>query len=414
MSWLRACVVFILIIGGQTPTGLSCPFCSLMGSTITLDIEQAQIAFVGVAQADGRFAITRILKGEDLLQIPPDGLEVSAAKPNTPTLVLGNRLEAGTFDWQDIRAINRAEFDYVVGALAATQSESVDLAFFFPFLGHARQSISDDAYYQFARSSYANIREHQAFYDRDRVVELIVSKDTMPELRLLSFTLLGIVGNEGDAHLALDFIERDDAASSRSLAGVMSSYLALAGEEGLAQLQEKYLKNHDARYELVHSAIEAIRFHLKETDQLDRQQLLNALHSVIENREISDVVIPDLIDAQDWTVIDKVAELFREAPDDKRWIRVAAAKYLMAAPADESQSVIDELREIDESAFIQAKTGKAPIPKETPPASNPASRSFFDWATVFLASPLLATAVIAVVIAMILISLLRLFSKKKA
>ena len=211
---LLLCLVAVLL---PRHAARACPYCSLMGSTITLDVENSQIVFVGSVQDDGTFHIDHFLKGEELLQESPEGLRLESTPRNVPVLVFGNQLEGGSFEWQETRTIGSSVFQYLVGALAALAQEPTDIAYFYPMLGHERTAIADDAFYQFARADYSILEGAKEHFDVQRLIEMISSPNTMPELRELAFKLLGMVGTESDAHLPLAEIESADAGSRRKL-----------------------------------------------------------------------------------------------------------------------------------------------------------------------------------------------------
>ena len=389
----------------------ACPYCSRLGSTITLDVEEFPIVVFGVRQPDGTFEVHRVLKGDEFLDAS-EAIAIPDAQPNLATLAFGESID-GSIAWTKAQPIEMAEFRYLLGALDALAQDPIAIRYFYPYLGDRRPAIADDAFYQFARTDYAVLDQAKGQFDRDHLLEIIASPDAMSELRELAYKLLGMVGNEGDAHLPLAVIQAPDAANQRSLKTLIASYLALAGDAGLQRIENEYLANLEAKYELTHAAIEAIRFHLEETNRFERRQLLDSLHIVLGNAEISDVVLPDLINAKDWTAIEKVAELFRNARADQRWVRVAAAKYLLAAPPKAVANVVSELRELDSSAFVEAETGKPSVPTNTARDTSAASRSAIDLLTGFLASPTIAAATIASVMAMLAIVAVRFFSKKK-
>jgi hypothetical protein len=78
-------------------------------------------------------------------------------------------------------------------------------------------------------------------------------------------------------------------------------------------------------------------------------------------------VIPDLARWQDWSVMDRLVKLFKNADDDSIWVRVPVINYLRACPLPEAKQHIEELAKIDPEAVKRASQF-FPIGAATPPA----------------------------------------------
>ena len=55
--------------------------------------------------------------------------------------------------------------------------------------------------------------------------------------------------------------------------------------------------------------------------------------------ELADLVIPDLSRWEDWTVMDRLVELFEKADDESNWVRVPVINFLRACPLPEADAV---------------------------------------------------------------------------
>ena len=113
----------------------------------------------------------------------------------------------------------------------------------------------------------------------------------------------------------------------------------------------------------------ALRFHGTDGGVIDRQPVLESLRLILDRPELADLVIPDLARWEDWTVMDKMAQLFRSADEKSSWVRVPVINYLRACPLPEAGQLLDELKELDPVAFKRA-TQFFPIPQ---PASSESS-----------------------------------------
>ena len=69
---------------------------------------------------------------------------------------------------------------------------------------------------------------------------------------------------------------------------------------------------------------------------------------------MADMIIPDLARWEDWSVMEKLVRLFKEADEDTNWIRVPIITYLRACPKPEAKKHIEELAKIDPNAVRRA------------------------------------------------------------
>ena len=71
---------------------------------------------------------------------------------------------------------------------------------------------------------------------------------------------------------------------------------------------------------------------------------------------MADMVIPDLARWEDWSVMDRLVQMFKECDSDEtRWVRTPIISYLQACPKPEAKTFIAELREIDPDAAKRAE-----------------------------------------------------------
>jgi hypothetical protein len=148
--------------------------------------------------------------------------------------------------------------------------------------------------------------------------------------------------------------------------------LTLKGDAGLPLVEELFLKNKNSPYADTYSAIMALRFHGTEGGVLDRKNIVKSMHHILERPELADLVIPDLARWEDWTPMDRLVQLFKEANEESSWVRVPVINYLRACPLPEAAKKLEELEKIDPKAVQRAKTF-FPIPQPTP-ATNDSSQ----------------------------------------
>ncbi len=85
----------------------------------------------------------------------------------------------------------------------------------------------------------------------------------------------------------------------------------------------------------------------------------------------------DLARWQDWTVIDRVVELFKNTDrQTASFVRVPAINYLRACPLPRAKTLVEELRKIDPSAVASSEEQYAiagPAASASPPAAYAAN-----------------------------------------
>jgi hypothetical protein len=94
---------------------------------------------------------------------------------------------------------------------------------------------------------------------------------------------------------------------------------------------------------------------------------------MLDRPELADLVIPDLARWQDWSAMDRLVKLFKDADQNSSWVRVPVINYLRACPLPEAKQHIEELAKIDPDAVKRASSF-FPFPVANPanPAATPA------------------------------------------
>jgi hypothetical protein len=77
---------------------------------------------------------------------------------------------------------------------------------------------------------------------------------------------------------------------------------------------------------------------------------------LLEEPKLADLVIADLARWQDWSAVDRLVTLFKEAQADNIFVREPIVNYLRACPLPEAAAAITELEAIDPEAVRRAAT----------------------------------------------------------
>jgi hypothetical protein len=157
-------------------------------------------------------------------------------------------------------------------------------------------------------------------------------------------------------------IRSDDRQLKQGLDALIGCYLTLNGPDGLPLIEDLFLKNKKAEYTDTYSAVMALRFHGQETDVIPKDRLLVSMRHLLDHPELADQIIPDLARWEDWSVMDRLVELFKNADEKSRWVRIPVIRYLQAAVAQEgevgkrAQAYMTELEKVDPETVERAKS----------------------------------------------------------
>jgi hypothetical protein len=167
--------------------------------------------------------------------------------------------------------------------------------------------------------------------------------------------MLGVCGTPDDVPLVESLIKNEDRQIRRSLDAAIGCYLVLRGVDGLPLVEDLFLKNRAAEYPDTYAAILAIRFMAQDAQTIPRERLVEAMRLLLRRPNLADLVITDLARWQDWTVMDRLVELFKTADEDPMWVRVPVLIYLRNCPLPAAKRHLQELAKLDPDAFRRAE-----------------------------------------------------------
>jgi hypothetical protein len=258
--------------------------------------------------------------------------------------------------WSTPTLLNEKREKYIHTVPTLPAEGAARLVFFQDFLESADEMLARDAYDEFARAPYKDVLELKDKMHHEQLVAWIKDTEIPASRRRLYLTMLGVCGDRNDADMLEGMLRSDDRKLKSGLDAMIACYLRLRGDEGLALVEELYLRNKATEYADTYSAIMALRFHGEETDVIPRARIAKSMHAMLDRPELADLVIVDLARWEDWSVMDRLVELFKNADDKSSWVRVPVVRYLMACPKEEAKKHLTELEKIDAGAVRRAKT----------------------------------------------------------
>ncbi len=384
----RALALVLLPLALAAPTtARACPFCSAVSLTFAQEIAQSQVAVVArlveppeaaslLPRADGplpkgRFAVVEALKGGDLLEgaelVEADGVRLVEtimleAKPAGSTYLL-LAVEPPKLVWSSPIPVSERGIEYLrrLGELPAKGPDR--LAFFQKHLEDADEALARDAYDEFAVAPYEDVRGLESRMDPTQLLTWIEDPKVPANRRRLYATMLGVCGTKADADRIGAILEEFDPPKERrevrtGLDALIACYATLKGPEGLDLVDALFIDRTARRvpFTETYAAVMALRFLGEESSVVPRERVLESLRRLLADPKLADLVIADLARWEDWSVIDRLAELFEGADDDNLFVREPIVNYLKSCPDPRAVDVLARLEKIDPEAFRRAAT----------------------------------------------------------
>ncbi|HMO15003.1 MAG TPA: hypothetical protein PKD64_02650 [Pirellulaceae bacterium] len=345
-----------------------CPFCSSINPTVTELIE-----------TNDAVAVVKLIKqappaDEDSYELPKATFEIVELLKGHAFVHVGDAIQAiliGNFElgdrfmilgvdppnmlWSSASPTNDRIIEYYKRVPTLPPPGPDRLAYFQGFFEDEITALADDAYDEFALATYDDVIALKDRMNHDKLIEFIQREDVLESRKRLYFTLLGVCGTEEDVPLLERLLSEKDREKRPGLDSMAACYLRIKGEAGLPLIEKLYLSNKDAEYVDVFSIVQALRFHTTECDIIPKQRVAQAMRLVLDHAKIADIVISDLARLEDWSVVDRLAEMFRDTTGDTKWVRTPIASYMKACPKPEAKKYLAEFRTIDPDAVRRAE-----------------------------------------------------------
>ena len=365
---------------------LACPFCSATSQTFSEEIGTMDVAVIaklvkvpppsdkaGDEIQKATFEIAQVIKGDGLVKTGEkfDTLYFGDGSAGKSFLVMG--ISPPKIMWSTPLPLSERAIKYLGQILTLPKEGPERLVFFQSYLEDEDEMLARDAYDEFARAPYAQVKEIKEQIDLEQIVAWIKSPEIPASRRRLYLVMLGVAGDEKQLPMLEEYMKSTDRKAKAGLDALVACYLTLKGEAGLPLVEELFLANKKADYADTYAAIMAIRFHGTEGGVIDPQRLVKSLHHMLERPELADLVIPDLAKWQDWEAMDRLFELYKTADEKNSWVRVPVINYLRACPMPKAKELLKECEKIDPAAVKRANTFFPISPAAPTPAADKAT-----------------------------------------
>ena len=363
-----------LVVGERTNTSGTavaattvCPFCTAVALTFSEQMADSEIVVVAklisapepVTDPDadfpkGEFEIVQVLKGEKFVK---EGMDFK-------TQLVGNYPEGQKFlvmgaeppkvAWTTPMKASDRVFEYLNNIQDLPKSGAERLVFFQDYFEDKESVLAFDAFDEFARAPYEDLIALKDQMDRGKLVGWIMDKKTLINRRRLYFTMLGVCGTQEEIPMLEELIKSDSRKKRAGLDALIACYLNLKGEDGVDLVEKTFIADEEADYIDTLATVTALRFHGTEVEIISKKRIVKAVQQLLDRPKYADMVIPDLARWEDWSSMERLVQMFKEADPDSNWLRVPVITYLRACPKPEAAAYIEELGKIDPEAVERA------------------------------------------------------------
>ncbi|MBL9081174.1 MAG: hypothetical protein JNK76_05175, partial [Planctomycetales bacterium] len=344
---------------------VACPFCSAAQTTLSEDIKSNDIAVIcklvhrpeeQAADAppeasECTFEVLSAIKGGEHLKAAEPGkaaqikiLYFGEQPIGTKFLAFG--IDPTNLAWGTPTSLSERAIEYVTRLPKLPDTGADRLAFFQDYFEDSDALLAADCYDEFAKAPYSDLVALKPRMQHDKLINWIKDPNVSTSRRRLYLCMLSVCGTQQDVAFLEELIKNEDRQIRTALDAMIGSYLALLGPEGMPLVENLFLKNAKAEYTDTYSAIMALRFVGQETKAVSRERLMEGMRHMLDRPNLADLIIPDLTRWQDWSVMDKLVQLFKDANEESAWVRLPVVNYLRACPLPEAKEKLAELEKI--------------------------------------------------------------------
>ncbi|MEQ8849288.1 hypothetical protein [Botrimarina sp.] len=410
----------------------ACPFCAAESRTLSEEIADSSVVLLGklaaAAEAGDRlrdsgvpaglvdpetgsatFDVVKVLVGKPFMEGVEQIQAIYFGEPDLERKYFISGVGSPP-DWAVPLPLSDVAAEYVPKLLELPPAGAERLAFFQQYLQHEDALLAQDAYDEFARAPYQDVVDLGPQMDRRQLMAWVEDPLTSPSRRRLFLTMLGVCGEPKDLEQLREMLASDSrrlaslaeggAAAAISvnpwmpvafqpeairiaerqrklgLDALIACYLTLAGKHGdpveaLDLVDRRFLADPKADYSNVYAALQALRFLAEEqTELVPLPRILQSARLLLSNPQFADQVIPDLARWEDWTLVDRLEQMYRESFEDRedapvKYVREPIITYLDVAAGqsgevgESAEAALAKIEELDPKTVERARSLQA-------------------------------------------------------
>lgn len=240
-------------------------------------------------------------------------------------------------EWDAPEPLTMERMHYLFEAPAPELPQQLRLPYYLAHLESTDTVIAVDAWAEFAGAKYEEVAAVRSSMSRDRLRSWIADPNANPERLGLYGMMLGLCGNASDAEFLREQIGTPNSGKSfrYGVEGLMGGYLLLTGDAGVAFLEDTRLRRPGVASEELFAVVQSLQFIWSyENLLISRPRLRAALHLLLDNEDMREVIIADLARWKDWPTAYRLQETFQTAGQDDDRSRKAIVRFMIALIRD--------------------------------------------------------------------------------
>lgn len=376
-SFIRRALAILaaaLLLAGIPFRASACPFCPPQSPTFAQRREQAEGLLLGeYAERTGdsaTFAVRQVLKQPE--QAPFSASSITLANADLPegtarvgqlALLLGEKLADSEPSWEVV-PVNELELGYFLRSPNLREPGAKRLEYYSRYLEHADQAIADDAYAEFGRAPFDEVRQVAPTVRARDLRRWLESETTPPERKGLYALLLGLSPEKLAPTNAEYLAKRIEGEARREVKdddfragfdGLVGGYLAATGPAGLDRIDELFLRNASAAEGDCRHIVTALRFAHEYLSTIPREQVAESMRLLLERPGFAPGVIVDLARWRDEGSLELVAAQYENPSGDAVATRRAVVGYLLTLDTPAANEQLATLRKRDPEGVASAE-----------------------------------------------------------
>lgn len=341
---LMLCVLSLVAVSREV---VACPFCSAPSLTLTEQLNMADAAVLvqwssGLpADKDKGFAGSTEYEVLKLVHDSSDTLKPGskirieryrAGKQGDLFLMLGTK--TAELEWGSPLEVTETSFNYVTQAPSKEAKPAERMAYFVKFLEYSDSIVADDAYAEFANAQYKDIVAIKDKFPREKIRQWLANKQTVPTRLGLYGLMIGLCGTGEDAEYLKQRLLEPVEGFRLGIDGMMGGYLVLTGPDGLKVLEDSKLRAQGVPFSETYATMQALRFMWTYGEsRISKDRLRESMRIILDRPELADLVIVDLGRWQDWSVADRLMEIYNSPGYDIPSTKRAIVRFFLTAEA---------------------------------------------------------------------------------
>jgi hypothetical protein len=323
----------------------ACPNCPNLGPPLAEQIATSDAAVLVAWLSSEKGDVDRGLPGRTVYQVKSvlrdkagdlkTGQKITVDRPRTGEAgqqFLLMALDEGPLDWNDPLPMNDLAATYLRDAPSPDTPVRERLSFYLKHLDSADSIIANDAFSEFAAARYEDVVAVSSEVTPKKVHGWLADPLCDP-LRIGFYgMLLGIVGGPREAEYLKTRILEDAQEYRAGVDGMICGYLLITGAEGLDVIDAAKLQNTEAASSETYAALSALRFMWTYApERIPRERLRASMRTILDRPDLADLVIADLARWEDWSVMDRLLEIYADEQNAVPAVKRAVVRYLLAA-----------------------------------------------------------------------------------